>query len=217
MLLICRNTLFKDGPRINACHGFDHHLLTMSLPFFFVFFSPFDEDTMLYHGPQCQITLSHSHFQHKQSKSLSLQLHLSTSDGDTSPFSENVGISLKRVELKPGPPQELRVISCTATEVRLKWGEPEAEVKSGLFQVYCDNVLLETTTELDDSEIAVSQHYIHNKHLCDGSRRHKQFSVQRYYSHCRWTRSRWELLCWDATSSISFGQLRRCHYTPHVI
>lgn len=103
---------------------------------------------MLYRGPQCQITLPHSHFQHKQSKSLSLRLNLSTSDGDTSPFSESVEISLKR-ELKPGPPQELCVISCTATEVRLKWAEPEGEVKSGLFQVYCDNVLLETTTELE--------------------------------------------------------------------
>ncbi|XP_058239891.1 uncharacterized protein LOC131348736 isoform X1 [Hemibagrus wyckioides] len=114
-----------------------------------VTYSLFDGDTLLYRGPRCQITLPHSHFQHKHSKSLSLRLNLSTSDGDTSPFSELVEIRVKGVELRPGPPQDLCVISCTATEVRLKWAEPEGVIKPGSFQVYCDNVLLETTTELE--------------------------------------------------------------------
>lgn len=121
-------------------------LLIIFISPLFVVSSLFDGDTMLYCGPRCQITLPSSHFQHKHS--LSLQIHFSTSDGDTSPFGEPVEISVKGVELRLEPPQDLRVISCTATEVRLKWAGPEKDVKPRSFQVYCDSVLLETTTEL---------------------------------------------------------------------
>ncbi|XP_036436094.1 uncharacterized protein LOC118814548 [Colossoma macropomum] len=111
-----------------------------------VTYSLFDGDTVLYRGSQCQVTLPQSHLQIKQS--LSLHLNLSTSDGDTSPFSDPVEMTLETTGIRPGTPQELRVIGCTATQVRLRWVEPNGEVKPKSFQVYCDDVLVETTTEL---------------------------------------------------------------------
>ncbi|XP_053086625.1 uncharacterized protein LOC113531615 [Pangasianodon hypophthalmus] len=129
-----------------------------------VTYSLFDGDTMLYRGPRCQITLPHSHFQHKLS--LSLRLSLSTSDGDVSPFSERVEIRVEGVEIRPGPPQDLRVISCTATEVRLKWAGPEGNVKPRSFQVYCDDVLLETTRELGTTVSSLSPSTTYTISIC---------------------------------------------------
>ncbi|KAL7838242.1 hypothetical protein AOLI_G00266460 [Acnodon oligacanthus] len=106
----------------------------------------FDGDTVLYRGSQCRVTLPQSHLQSKQS--LSLQLNLSTSDGDTSPFSDPVEMTVERTGIRPGTPQELHIIDCTATQVRLRWAEPNGKVKPKSFQVYCDDVLVETTTEL---------------------------------------------------------------------
>lgn len=149
-LPISKTTLLKDGSSyiLQKClwQFWSLLLLMMPFPYFFVFASLFDGDTLIYRGPRCEITLPHSHFQHKPP--LSLRLNLSTSDGDTSPFSEHVEIRVEGVELRPRPPKDLRFISCTATEVRLKWAGPEGDVKPLSFQVYCDDVLLETTREL---------------------------------------------------------------------
>ncbi|XP_066516356.1 uncharacterized protein [Hoplias malabaricus] len=111
-----------------------------------VTYSLFDGDTVLYCGSQCQFTLPHSHVQSK--RLLSLRLKLFTSDGDTSAFSDPVQVTVERMESRPGMPQELRVINCTATQVRLTWVEPKGTAKPRSFQVYCDDLLVETTTEL---------------------------------------------------------------------
>lgn len=97
---------------------------------------------MLYQGSWCQVTLPASHLQ--SNRPLSLRLNLSTSDGDASPFSDPVEVT----GVRPGMPQELRVIGSSATQVRLCWAEPEGEVKPKSFLVYCDDALVETTTEL---------------------------------------------------------------------
>ncbi|KAF4072934.1 hypothetical protein AMELA_G00253230 [Ameiurus melas] len=129
-----------------------------------VTYNLFDGDTPMYRGPRCQITLPHSHFQHKLS--LSLRLNLCTSDGDTSPFSEHVEVRVEGVELRPRPPKDLRFISCTATEVRLKWAGPEGDIKPLSFQVYCDDVLLETTRELGATVSSLSPDTTYTISIC---------------------------------------------------
>ncbi|XP_046694436.1 uncharacterized protein LOC124378736 isoform X2 [Silurus meridionalis] len=124
----------------------------------------FDGDTMLYRGPWCQITIPYSHIQHKQP--LSLRLNLSTLDGDMSPFSEPVEIRVEGLGLKPGPPQDLCVTSCTATEVRLKWAGPDGDVKPRSFQVYCDDMLLETTRELGATVSSLSPSTTYTVSIC---------------------------------------------------
>ncbi|XP_051516003.1 uncharacterized protein LOC127419023 [Myxocyprinus asiaticus] len=109
-----------------------------------VIYSLFDRDVMLYRGPMCQATLPVSTNQSKNS--LSLRLHLSTPDGDISPFSEAVDVTLEQLDAKIRPPRELCVIGCTATQVHLRWLEPEGEVKPKSYRIYCNDTLVKTTT-----------------------------------------------------------------------
>ncbi|KAI4873546.1 hypothetical protein NFI96_027187, partial [Prochilodus magdalenae] len=129
-----------------------------------VTYSLFDGNTVLYRGSQCQVTVPQSHLQSNQF--LSLRLNLSTSDGDTSPFSDPVEIRLARAGDRPGAPQELRVLGCTATQVRLRWAEPKGEVKPKSFQVFCDDVLVETTTELGATVSALSPKTTYTFSVC---------------------------------------------------
>ncbi|XP_051951806.1 uncharacterized protein LOC127621996 [Xyrauchen texanus] len=109
-----------------------------------VIYSLFDRDVMLYRGPMCQATLPVSTNQSKNS--FSLRHHLSTPDGDISPFSEAVDVTLEQLDAKLRPPRELSVIGCTATQVHLRWLEPEGEIKPKSYQIYCNDTLVKTTT-----------------------------------------------------------------------
>lgn len=100
---------------------------------------------MLYHGPLCNTTLPPSTFLCRES--LSLRLSLSTSDRDISPLSDAVVVELERAGLTPGPPRDLHVIGCTASQVRLSWTAPKGEQKLKGYHIYCGNTQVDTTTE----------------------------------------------------------------------
>ncbi|XP_022523488.2 uncharacterized protein LOC107197743 isoform X1 [Astyanax mexicanus] len=129
-----------------------------------VTYSLFDGDTVLYCGLQCQVTLPYSHLRYKQC--LSLRLNLSTSDGDVSPFSDLVEMTVERPNLRPGTPEALRVIGCTDTQVHLSWMEPNGEIKPKSFQVYCDDVLVETATELGTTVSCLSPSTTYTLSVC---------------------------------------------------
>ncbi|XP_028830758.1 uncharacterized protein LOC114787132 isoform X2 [Denticeps clupeoides] len=111
-----------------------------------VTYSLLNKDSILYCGPMCHMTIPPSLL--ASGKTLFLQLKLSTSDGDTSPCSEPAVFETEKVRQRPGPPRELLVIGCTATQVRLRWIAPEGEVKPKKYRIFRENVLLETTGEL---------------------------------------------------------------------
>ncbi|KAJ8347001.1 hypothetical protein SKAU_G00284020 [Synaphobranchus kaupii] len=113
-----------------------------------VTYSLLDRDEVLYRGTQCHLTLPNSTLQSRCT--LSLRLVQSTDGGDVSPCSEPtlLAVESKGVELMPGPPQQLRVIGCTPTQVRLSWAAPEGGLKPRMYQLYCGEMLLETTMEL---------------------------------------------------------------------
>ncbi|XP_072549188.1 uncharacterized protein [Salminus brasiliensis] len=129
-----------------------------------VTYNLFDGDTVLHHGLQCQVTLPYSHLQYKQS--LSLRLSLSTSDGDVSAFSDPVEMTVEKSNLRPGTPQALCVIGCTATQVHLTWVEPNGEVKPESFRVYCDDVLVDTTSELGTTVSCLSPSTTYTLSVC---------------------------------------------------
>ncbi|KAJ8408664.1 hypothetical protein AAFF_G00252990 [Aldrovandia affinis] len=106
-----------------------------------------DRDEVLYSGTRCQLTLPNSAL--RSGHTLSLRLVLSTDGGDVSPRSEPTLLAAESegAELVPGPPQQLRVIGCTPTQVRLSWAAPEGGVKPRMYQLYRGETLLDTTTE----------------------------------------------------------------------
>ncbi|XP_041915616.1 uncharacterized protein LOC121680347 isoform X2 [Alosa sapidissima] len=106
-----------------------------------------DRDTVLYHGPLCNTTIPPSTFLRGDRPALSLRLSHSTSDGDVSPLSEAVVVESDRAGLRPGPPRELRVIGCTASQVRLRWVAPEGEQRLKGYHVYRGDTLVDTTAE----------------------------------------------------------------------
>lgn len=101
---------------------------------------------MLYSGRLCQVTFPVS--TKPSMDSLSLRLNLSTSDGDVSPFSDPVVITLELLDTTLKCPQKLCVIGCTATHARLRWVEPEGGVKPRSYQIYCNDTMVKTTTLL---------------------------------------------------------------------
>ncbi|XP_029622561.1 uncharacterized protein LOC115202605 [Salmo trutta] len=113
-----------------------------------VTYSLLDRETVLYRGTQCHVTLPVSVL--KPGHEFSLRLIHSTADGDTSPCSEPVLLVIESEETgtRPGPPQKLRVIGCTASHVQLSWVAPAGELKPQVYQLYRGETLLDTTTEL---------------------------------------------------------------------
>ncbi|XP_041706767.1 uncharacterized protein LOC121541656 [Coregonus clupeaformis] len=113
-----------------------------------VTYSLLDRETVLYRGTQCHVTLPVSVL--KPGHEFSLRLIHSTSDGDTSSCSEPVLLAIESegTGTRPGPPQELRVIGCTTSHVRLSWVAPAGELKPKVYQLYRGETLLDTTTEL---------------------------------------------------------------------
>lgn len=81
---------------------------------------------------------------------LSLRLVLSTNDGDTSPCSEPTLLVTEPggAGTRPGPPQELRVIGCTSSQVRLGWLAPVGGLKPKAYKLHKGKTLLDTTSEL---------------------------------------------------------------------
>lgn len=114
----------------------------------FTVLSLLDRETVLYRGTQCHVTLPVSVL--KPGHEFSLRLIHSTADGDTSPCSEPVLLVIESEETgtRPGPPQKLRVIGCTASHVQLSWVAPAGELKPQVYQLYRGETLLDTTTEL---------------------------------------------------------------------
>ncbi|KAJ8286811.1 hypothetical protein GJAV_G00043530 [Gymnothorax javanicus] len=112
-----------------------------------VTYSLLDKDKVLYKGTLCHMTLPNSALQ--SGSTLSLHLILSTDGGDVSPSSDPTQLVMESTGMQqvPGPPKQLRVIGCTPTQARLSWTAPEGGVKPKMYQVYCEETLLEKTME----------------------------------------------------------------------
>ncbi|KAG7476469.1 hypothetical protein MATL_G00083090 [Megalops atlanticus] len=112
-----------------------------------VTYSLLDRNQVLYSGTQCHLTLPSSALQSR--RTLSLCLVQSTTGGDVSPCSDPtlLAVESKEAGSVPGPPQQLCVIGCTPTQVRLSWAAPEGGVKPRMYQLYRGDRLLDTTTE----------------------------------------------------------------------
>lgn len=77
---------------------------------------------------------------------LSLCIIHSTADKDISPSSNPAVLVVERegAELGPGQPQQLRVIGCRTTQVKLSWAAPEGGLKPRSYQLYHSETLLGT-------------------------------------------------------------------------
>ncbi|XP_069039497.1 receptor-type tyrosine-protein phosphatase S-like isoform X2 [Lepisosteus oculatus] len=114
-----------------------------------VTYSLLDGKRLLYRGPQCRFTLDLSALE--ASHTLTLRLVQSTAGGDVSPCSKPTLLAVEKEweePAPPGPPRDLRVAGCTATQVKLSWAPPAGGPVPKAYQLYRGATLLETLTEL---------------------------------------------------------------------
>ncbi|XP_058842659.1 uncharacterized protein LOC117396984 isoform X2 [Acipenser ruthenus] len=110
-----------------------------------VTYSLFDGSCLLYSGLQSCFTLTEI----PPGQAFLFRLRLSTPGGDTSPYSEAVRWAVQTEASLPGSPQDLRVIGCTQTQVKLSWAppaDPQGPLKG--YQLFRGETPLDTTTEL---------------------------------------------------------------------
>ncbi|KAK1155802.1 hypothetical protein AOXY_G26640 [Acipenser oxyrinchus oxyrinchus] len=110
-----------------------------------VTYSLFDGSCLLYSGLQSRFTLTEI----PPGQAFLFRLRLSTPGDDTSPYSEAVRWAVQKETSLPGSPQDLRVIGCTQTQVKLSWAppaDPQGPLKG--YQLFRGETLLDTTTEL---------------------------------------------------------------------
>ncbi|XP_066569399.1 uncharacterized protein LOC136758712 isoform X2 [Amia ocellicauda] len=112
-------------------------------------------ERLLYRGGGCSFTLSLSDLHNPcgPAPPLSLRLVQSTAGGDVSPCSAATLLALDRERLEPeleppGPPLALRVLSCSATWVRLCWAPPSQGAAPRAYQLLRGGVVLECTSQL---------------------------------------------------------------------